>query len=686
MGNVLKSPTHKARLSRQGHDLSHRFMFTSSSGQLLPVLTDFLDPGESIRINSNLFTRTQPLKTPAFVRITEHIDYFFVPMSQINEYFGNSFYGIDDSTNPNNFLTQGASAQRNPYTLPYLTSGFIYNVLNANSAAIEDSSVTSGNVHFAVSPRVDEFNIPVFSNFLRLASHLGYSEHLTTRMNSDTSSSNQGIPLFLDLFAVYQKIFMDYYRLTDWTRDNPYAYSITYWSKVGSFANAITGLGVNIYGDLFKLRYSPLKKDFFTNILPTPLFTSVGLVNSYSQSLGGNTNSNTYFNTAILSQYGINYQYLQGVLGSWDSEGKASRYSLGQAGSRGALGLQEYGTVPSNIDGGSPINNNSALDTGIQPSVNTEQFSAYSASVIRTMFAIDRLKAITRRAKAHYDAQTLAHFGVSVPQGISNEVYYLGSHTSPLSIGEIASTATTGSGENSSVLGQLAGRGIGSSTKQKTIKFKAPCHGYLMAIYRAVPEIDYSSFAVDKQVVARSISQFYHPEFDNLGMQPLYAFQFYYRNTFFTYNGSPTTSDGSADPNPSVSQFLGWQYRYMEYKTKYNRVSGAFNYGLKDWVSTRNGSWFENYHGSSPTLSESYFYAPPTLFDNIFLISFEPMNLGSNDNPGYAWGVFTSVENKMSLLNDVSISPVFERDPLLHSIDFKYYKVSSKSTYGLPNL
>ena len=65
MPNILKSPKSRARLGRHGHDLSRRVLFTSSCGQLLPVLHDILSPGESVRINETLFTRTQPLKTAA---------------------------------------------------------------------------------------------------------------------------------------------------------------------------------------------------------------------------------------------------------------------------------------------------------------------------------------------------------------------------------------------------------------------------------------------------------------------------------------------------------------------------------------------------------------------------------------------------------------------------------------------
>lgn len=672
MASIKKTPSHRAHLSRNGHDLSYRTMFTSTCGQLLPVLYDFLSPGESIRINSNLFTRTQPLKTPAFIRVTEHIDYFFVPMCQINEYFGNSFYGIDDTTNPNNFVS---STQRNPSLSPSLSFGRIYEKLFNQSTKVTS---TGNNYTLYDNYSTDEFGASRIANFLRLCSHLGYSEHVTTGLKSatTTSGSTQGLGVGFDLFAAYQKIYMDYYRNTQWTQNNPYAYSLTYYYKYGSYGNALDQLGEGTFGGLFKLRYSPLKKDFFTNVLPSPLMSVVGDVNSYLSGSAPYSNSGG-FNSYVLSSWGINPQYLaeQYKQVSSDSSDRIEAYNSGQ-----------YGAFEENNSNISPFAD--TVDTSLRSTYSADPFApvgsyptpAVTASVIRTMFAIDKMKSITRRAKFHYDAQTLAHFGFSVPKGISNEVYYLGSHSSPLSIGEIAATATTGSGTDSSVLGELAGRGIGSSGKQKTIKFTAPSHGILMAIYRSVPDIDYSCYSVDRLITNFLNPNFlYHPEYDRLGMQPLYLWQFYYRNQFF--NNDELLVNGDADPY--YTSFFGWQYRYSEYKMKYNQVHGAFNYSLRDWVSTRNGTWFEDNSITNPTIDGTYFYCPPTLYDNVFALGF----LSGKDSSGrLPWGISSKVGSSPSLVDTAVISPVFQNDNLLHSIDFKYYKVSTMSTYGLPNL
>ena len=63
--SVLAKPTHQASLSKRGFNMSQKLQFTSSTGHLLPVYYDYLNPSEKVRISNSLFTRTQPLPISA---------------------------------------------------------------------------------------------------------------------------------------------------------------------------------------------------------------------------------------------------------------------------------------------------------------------------------------------------------------------------------------------------------------------------------------------------------------------------------------------------------------------------------------------------------------------------------------------------------------------------------------------
>ena len=628
MVNLKKRPETVAKLPKHGHDLSKRILFTSSVGQLLPVLYDYLNPGDSIRVSREIFTRTQPLKTPAFVRMTEHVDYFFVPMKQINSYFGNAFYGISDFTNPND--STSPNTWHAPQVSPKLN---LSDIRTALFAGLKAGTGANSNSYF--STHYDEFGVPVESNVLRLCSMLGYSENV---LQDITSIQGGTIPFVnLNLFAVYQKIFMDYYRLTDWTANNPYSYSLNSYLKNGSFQPALDSIKGSYGEGMFRLRYRPLKKDFFTNVYPSPLFANGSSVSAYSNSLI-HSSSISDEGSMILSTLGVNKQFPYSVNGGVSDAGNGG-YTDDTLYSHG--GDEEGQDFPVTVSG------------------------------LRTLFAWDRMMRITQRGGKHYDSQTLAHYGYKVPQGVSDEVYYIGSHSNRIQIGEIAATATTSGTGPTSTLGELAGRGASAQSSDGFKKFVAPCHGYFMAIYSCVPDVDYAAQGIDRINTYCSINDYYHPEFDRVGMVPMYKFEFLYNQTY--------ARDGQFKPPVALSAIIGWNYRYYELKMKPDTVHGAFNYNLKNWVSTRNNTFLSD--SNSPVFGSAGFYVSPRYLDNIFEWNFVPSSVNGVQ-------VASTLTQITPLGEEVyySESPVFTYDPLLHCIDFKYYKSSCMSPYGLPRI
>lgn len=678
MASILKRPSHRAQLSRYGHDLSRRVTFTSSIGQLLPVLTDYLSPGDKVSLNERLFTRTQPLKTCAFVRVNEHVEYFFVPLCHLDPYWNNAFFGINDFGNSNDvnaphdsqsgsgtdFVTKpGVPAAANFASC--LASDFMnYLVVkpsgNNTSVHVYDlpSSPEAGIVLQTVDyyTTFDEYRIPRLYNFFRLASMLGYSESLSNTNFFNKSSGGQAVlaqnnpRVNLYRFAAYQKIFSDYYRLSDWQSNDVYSYNFGWLNKkdsssVVSYFQSFYynySLDDSSYYQLFKLRYRPLKKDYFTSVFPTPYFNPMTSPNGYGNGIHNSNYTQSNLQSFILSQYGVQ--------------------------------LQNTGSFGSNSPFSGPYNTGVRLSSSSDDMVidtyvsDTGQFSSIQQQ--RLAYAYEQMLSITQRAGKHYDDQVLAHFGFKVPQGISNEVYFLGGHTSKLMIGEVVATAAGASGTgNNSSLGEIAGRGVGSSSNNRNISFTAPCHGLLMAIYSAVPEIDYKAMGIDYQNVLNNINQYPRPEFDNIGMQPLWQFES--NLSYLSYLNS--------------SVYLGWQYRYSAFKLAYDSVHGAFNYTLNDWTMSY------TFGSAGYTTSPVYdFYCSPTLLDNVFSLSFAPVTFSEKGKSGILLGFSndagTPEGSAITLSTTFNNSVVYERDPLLHTLDISYNKTSWMSTYGLPRL
>lgn len=674
MPSILKKPTYRAKLPRYGHDLSRRVLFTSSIGHLIPILSDFLNPGDKVKLNESLFTRTQPLNTCAFVRINEHVEYFFVPIQQIDPYFNNAFYGINDFDNTNDLVLGSQSSYVSGISAPAAANNACVNMYDLRHYFFDEVATSVSQVHVKaittpnggnkssvlmdgnISVVCDEYLIPRVFNFLRLASALGYSESITNTdygaQGSTAPATAQNNPLVnLYRFAAYQKIWYDYYRLSDWESNEPFSYNFGQLNKLDNPDQYYTLLWTHFFEDnqlgnqlsfqLFKLRYRPLKKDYFTSVLPTPYFSSQLSPAGYGVGLRNPSQTVTSLQSYILSSYGVQLQSPESVVVNSPFK-----------------------------DGLTSTNVSDYYQRDIQ--VSDYQFDSskpYSTlQQHRLMYAFEQLISATQRAAKHYEDQTLAHFGYSVPKGVSNEVYFLGGHTSHLMIGEVVATAAGQNGDNNSSLGEIGGRGLGTSGKNNTIQFTAPCHGILMALYSAVPDIEYQARGLDYQNAMCNINMYPRPEFDNIGMQPLWQFE----------------SNLSYLSGLNASYYMGWHYRYSQFKLSYDQTHGAFNYTLNNWsMSYTFGSAG---YAQTPVYD---FYCSPCLLDNVFSLSFRPTYQEISGTNGFCVGYLnkandTAVDVDSSMLFDSSA--VYERDPLLHSVDISYRKTSWMSTYGLPKI
>ena len=161
--SVLGAPSHVAHLSREGFNKTAPFKFTSSTGQLLPVMDDVLNPGEKVRVQFGLFSRTQPLATPAMVEIDEYIDLFFVPLHQLYSPFKQLFTDVSDFEsslfNPN---MSGDIGKVFPLINPS-------NFVNSDISKIASSATALFQQYEPFGSSFDEWH----NGAMRLADHLG---------------------------------------------------------------------------------------------------------------------------------------------------------------------------------------------------------------------------------------------------------------------------------------------------------------------------------------------------------------------------------------------------------------------------------------------------------------------------------------------------------------------------------
>lgn len=587
--NVNQNPNAKASINYRDFDMSQHIEFTSTVAQLLPVYYDVLNPGDKIRASQYIKTRTQPLASAAMAKLTEHIEWFFVPMEQIYKPFGNFYYGVQD------FNSSLFSPDNNISThFPFIRFSDFCDYNSSYQATLNFKTLMGEQY---------------YTQFVRLATHLGFPSRVFTSIpNEQLPPSFSFTPLF---FCAYQKIFMDYFRDGDRIANDPYSYNLDRYYLSESAMDDVEDIditdNISLKG-MFEMRYRPIKKDFYTNIFPSPIFN-----NASASAQHWNDND------PLLK---VN-QWLTGLTQL------EARSSLGSS-----SGLVDESTT-------------TVLDqSNDSPSVPhaLERYALNQAN-IRTLFAADKLLELTRRAGKHYDSQTLAHFGVSVPDTLSGECFKLGHSQNDIIIGDVVSTA----GTEGTPLGEIGGKGYSASGSDQ-VEFTAPCHGVLMAIYSCVPEMDYYQDGLDKLNTLIERSDFFIPEYDNLGMQPLFGYQIQ------LFNGA------NDDQEPAVrnAEIKGWQYRYMELKQKINRIFGGLQYNQKHWTVGRNSA---NVAGSE---ADKYYHDPAALNSVV-----EYQYLKGYDETG---AVYTTPEG------------IFERDPLIHEIFFDVKKASKMSTYGLMDI
>lgn len=458
---------------------------------------------------------------------------------------------------------------------------------------------------YTVSPWGNDFECLGKSQF-RLANHLGFNPYGIFKGDgtAKTEYASQDNPNVFPLFALaYQCIWQDYFRLPvdDYVRRRM-SFNVDSYG-VGSYT-AIQDLSKS----LFQLNYRPRNMDYFTSVKASPLFSSVN-------SFDANFSRTSVFLSAVRNYLSDDNNSVVG----FDGESTGSQKLSTQVGS------------------------DSLLSTGS----------------LRNIFAAEKLLRVTGRAKKDYDSQVLAHFGFKVPHDVKHELTHIKQQHSILHIGEVISTSDTYSDGSGSALGAIGGKGYGViQSPKKPWSFTAPVDGVFMCVFSSAPRQRYFG-TFDKQNVLTDRLSFYQPEFDKLGMQPLWAYE------AFGFNS-----------NYSEERF-GWQYRYEQWKRKYNRVSEAFAAPDKySGTVNQNVSWV---NGTRP-------------YSTAFGTPLTPSSIGSNGK-----GLFVSPKD----LNQIMVVPytpewsdtykqnaptMFYTDTFINAFRANVKKVSTMSSFGEPDL
>ena len=630
----LQNHVHKS-----GHDLSAKNCFTAKVGELLPVWFDFGIPNSTYKFNIEYFTRTRPVQTSAYTRIREYFDFFAVPCDLIWKSFDSAVIQMGEKApiQSKDLLTNLSVKGDLPYcTLSDLSKALFFaggNAALGNKVNVVDGfgnifGYNRGDVNHKLLCMLDYGNVVA-----RGSQNIGTDSNrwwngsaapTSSSLNSYSQVYNVNLTVNLFPLAAYQKIYQDFFRWSQWENADPTSYNFDWYAGSGNIFGA-SGLASsipssNVYwkrDNLFSLRYANWNKDKFMGILPNSQFGDLAVVDLGSMSLTGSkipvgaydgTNDTGSFHQMQTKDISVN----TGSSGTSKATPIFPRFS-------NSINVRESANLWA-VLGDSP-------DLSLK----------FSILALRQAEALQKWKEITQSVDSNYRDQIKAHFGVNVPQSESHMAKYIGGIARNLDISEVINQyLPSDAGSQAYIYGKGVGSGQGSMTFNTGSSY---C--ILMCIYHAVPLLDYALSSPDGQHLATSVEDLPIPEFDNIGMESVPAVEL--------MNSSLYSNVNSAD------KILGYNPRYYNWKTKIDRVHGAFTTTLKDWV------------------------AP---IDDSFLYSLFGGNLSTYK--GVTWPFFKVNPNTLDDIFSVKVNSIWDTDQLLVNANIGCYATRPLSADGVP--
>lgn len=594
------------RPHKSGHDISAKNCFTAKVGELLPVWFDFAIPNSTYRFNLEYFTRTRPVQTSAYTRIREYFDFFAVPCDLIWKSFDSAVIQMGEKAplQSKDLLTNLTVKGDLPYaTLSDLSDSLKF--ASGNTSGLGKTvSVVAGYGNIFGYNRGDVNH--------KLLSMLGYGNMIRPDANwigSDTNrwfnmsmgspsaqySQKYNVNLSVNLFflASYQKIYQDFFRWSQWENADPTSYNFDWYQGHGK----VFGTGIadsipfsNAYwkrDNLFSLRYCNWNKDKFMGVLPNSQFGDLAIVDLGTISSSGSK---------------IPVGAFDGTNDTGDFHQMQTNQDSFHSSSGSSKTTQIYPRFPDSITVRGQSNLWAVL--GESPDLSLK----FSVLALRQAEALQKWKEITQSVDANYRDQIKAHFGVNVPQSESHMAKYIGGVARNLDISEVVNNFLPDP-EDISSQAYIYGKGTGSG--QGSMSFNTGSGYYIiMCIYHATPLLDYAISGPDGQNLVTSVEDLPIPEFDNIGMESVPAVELMNSNLYSNVN--------------SADKILGYNPRYYNWKTKVDRIHGAFTTTLKDWVAPIDDSFLYSLFGGNLSTYKGvtwpFFKVNPNTLDDIFAV------------------------------------------------------------------
>lgn len=605
------------RPSYNGFGLDRRDVFSLKAGQLNLAYVLHCIQGDHHEIEPVSLIQTDGFNQANFTRMSQHIDYYFVPytciVSRFNEWF-------QQTSDPANSIFMLSNLQSDDY-LPYFHLGSLIWALCFASSVDHAEEIATLSDYASTSSTASYVGVEFLNSVLTNGHH-----HITNDyLKFFVSSVSGGYTLVKDKFGY--PVYLNTIRLLDQGRYGNYLPVV----KLPLFTGNWNIVDVPSSSS-FDSRIRDIAQDYEVLFLPSIDVHLNLLTLAAYQAVCHNYYVNTYYERPDTFAYNFDDLYNEsGDISFRNSEaqikGNQDLFTINYRPWKkdiflSALPNSQFGDVSvvnilSDViqrkDGshslnyqltGNSDNNHISLYTTGRPQVNF--VGELSTLDLVKANALQAWKQQVGRAGYRTADRFRATFGREPGFDPMVQPVPIGSVYKEIMKDTVVGTSGDDFGDK---------RATGSSyLNNEKIVFDCPCFGVIVGIMSILPEADYDSFGIDKHHTYFDPFDFPTPQLQDLGFVPVNVRQLsVYSDAFYSGNG----------------QNLGFVPEYSEDKQAYDLVHGEFSSmpvafmkslrvspigAFSSWVSSRVD--MESFVG---TIRQ--FYVDPAVLDPLFLVS-----------------------------------------------------------------
>lgn len=619
--SIFSSLIPEAHLNHNSFDPSQRHVFSTKTGLIVPFIFKHTVPNAVYDLTVLDKIELNGMPRANFGRMSQQIDFFFVPYSQLWKPFDNAYYQrLDNVRNPGNVLNPLL-----PDAIPcfdfkdvlkslwyqYFDSVSAQNIVDflGRDAQYGDSTYTNLGLALDHAVEVGDLRIPTdvhgrwcIEDMLRNFDMMGYGNFL---------------PIFQDMFKAV--IVRDFGTISS---DSDFIAALNDGFVNREFSDAFVGF----QSDVLSAQFGTGSKDTEIDVYISDLFPSSAVLDAIFDLFWPAYSTKNYLPNAwpILAYLKIYNDYYKSF--QYDTKNYAYYYNLDWLTNPSPSNLipsskileclvpryhlykrdlftggypnSQFGNVAvsftdtdfhnligNNVDGsllvakkhlyadgdGSPVNISDSRSVDFQGGANKFKFDpALSVSVLalRQAEAMQRWKEKNLRAGDRISNQQKAMFGDRSRYVDDDYVRELGNTYTPIMIDDVTVTADSIQDDVARV-GDKGSAGSSAHSNNVVRNFESHDFGVIVGVLYILPESEYEASGFDPMNIKTVPTDYFMPDFQNLGLAPV-------PNILF---------DNGVD-NDEVVNYLS---RYYEYKTAISKVHGEFNQkgAFGDYVTPR---------------------------------------------------------------------------------------------------